>query len=255
MCDLFGGGSDKQQKQTVNSAPWVAQQKPLKNLFSRAENLYQAGPIRYYPGDTRADLSPTSQSALQGIALRGQQGSPLNRMSGQYVSDVLGGKYLNQEAPGFDAVARRAMDAVNSRIASRGRYGSGAHDAAVADSIGALRYQDYANQLARMDQAAALAPTIAGQDFIDLNAMLGAGDRYQTQLQDEIDADMARYSYEQEAPYDQLQRYQDFIMGNYGGTTQTMSPASRGASPWQQLLGGGLALAGTAGNLGWSPFG
>lgn len=232
----------KQQKQTVNNQPWTEQQKPLKNLFSRAETLYKSGPVKYYPGDTRADLSPTSTAALQGITQRGAEGSPLNRQAGSYVSDVLSGKYLNQEAPGFDAVARRAMDAVNSRFAGRGRYGSGAHDAAVADSIGALRYQDYANQLARMDSIAALAPTIAGQDFIDLNAMLGAGDRYQTQLQDEIDADVERYNFEQQAPYANLQTFQDFIMGNYGGNTQTISPAQRGASPWQTILGGGLAL-------------
>jgi hypothetical protein len=236
-------GESKQQKQTVNSAPWTAQQQPLRNLFGRAEGLYQQGPTPYYPGDTRADLSPTSQQALQGITQRGAAGSPLNAASGAYLQDVLGGKYLNQQSPGWDAVQRKTLDAVNSNYAGRGRYGSGYHDAAVGDSIGALAYQDYANQMARMDMAAGLAPTIAGQDFVDLNAMLGAGDRYQSQLQDEIDADMQRYQYEQEAPYANLQRYQDFIMGNYGGNTQTIAPRASSTSPWQTAAGLGLTAA------------
>lgn len=253
---MADGDAPKQQKQTVNSQPWTEQQPYLKDLFKRAEGLYKAGPVQYYPGSTVAPMSPTSQQALQGITQRGAEGSPLNKASSGYLQDVLGGKYLNQEAPGFDAVARRAMDSVNSNYASRGRYGSGSHDAAVADSIGALRYQDYANQMGRMDMAAGLAPTIAGQDFVDLNAMLGAGDRYQSQLQDEINADIERYNFQQQAPYANLQMFQDFIQGGYGGNTQTISPTQGGgSSPWQQILGGGLALAGTAGGLGWTPFG
>lgn len=238
----MSGGGSKTQKQTVNSQPWEAQQNSLKNLFSRAEGLYQQGPVQYYPGDTRANMSPTTQGALEGITARGMNGSPLNAAAGGYVTDTLAGKYLNQDAPGLDSVLNRARTAANSTYAGLGRYGSGSHDTAVADSVGQILFQNYNQERDRMQQAAGMAPGIAGQDFIDLNAVLGAGDRYQTELQGEIDADIDKYNFQQQSPYSSLQAFQDFIQGSYGGTQQSTVP-KQGASGWQQAVGGGLALA------------
>lgn len=237
----MSSGGGKTQKQTVNNAPWAGQQPYLNTLFGEAEKLRKAGPLGYYPGDTRANMSPVSAQALQGITARGMAGSPLNAAAGGYVSDVLGGKYLGQDAPGMDAVRNRARAAADSTYSGLGRYGSGAHDTAVADSIGALEYGRYGQELDRMGGAAALAPTIAGQDFIDLNAVLGAGDRYQQELQGEIEADVDRYNFEQQAPYANLQAFQDFIQGAYGGQQTSRTP-STSAPWWQQALGGGLAL-------------
>jgi hypothetical protein len=243
MPDFGGGGSSKQQKSTVTNDPWSAQQPHLKNLFSRAEGLYNSGPIQYYGGDTRANMSPVTQGALQGITERGQNGSPLNQAAGGYITDTLSGKYLNADAPGLDSVLNRARSAADSTYAGLGRYGSGAHDTAVADSVGNLMFQNYQAERDRMGGAAALAPQIAGQDFIDLNAVLGAGDRYQGELQGEIDADIDRYNFQQQSPYANLQSFQDFISGGYGGNQQSLTPKQQGASTGQQALGGGLALA------------
>ena len=237
----MSGGGGKTQKSETNTSPWGGQQPYLTNLFKRAENLYQQGPLEFYPGETYAGMSPVSGQALEGITQRGLEGSPLNAASGGYLQDVLGGKYLNQENPGFQSVANRARAAADSTYSGLGRYGSGAHDTAVADSIGNLAYQDYSNQLGRMDYAAGLAPTIAGQDFVDLNAVLGAGDRYQGELQNQINADLQRYNFQQQAPYSNLQDYMGFIQGNYGGTSQSTAPSQQ-APWWQQALGGGLAL-------------
>lgn len=238
----MSGGGSKTQKQTVNAQPWSEQQPYLKNLFSRAEDLYKSGPIQYYGGDTYADLSPTSVAALQGITARGMAGSPVNAAAGNYLTDTLSGKYLNADAPGLDSVLNRARTAANSTYAGLGRYGSGAHDTAVADSVGNILFQNYNAERDRMGAAAGLAPTIAGQDFVDLNAVLGAGDRYQQQLQGEINADIDRYNFQQQAPYANLQSFQDFIQGGYGGNTQTKVPTQQ-ASPWQTAAGVGLSLA------------
>lgn len=249
----MSGGGSKTQKQTVNNSPWKGQVPYLDTLFKDARKLYEQGPIEYYPGQTVAGLSPGQTGALDATITRGLEGSPLNKASSGYLQDVLGGKYLNAENPYFQTVANRARQAADSTFAGSGRYGSGYHAGAVADSVGALAYQDYQNQLGRMDQAAALAPTVAGQDFVDLNAALGAGNQYQQQLQNQINADMERYNFQQQAPYANLAAFQDFISGQYGGQTQTIAPTQQ-ASPWQQLFGTALSAAGTAGNLGWAPF-
>lgn len=248
------GGGSSTQKQKVSNEPWKNQVPYLNTLFSQADILRKQGPIQYYPGETVAPLAPGQTQALDAIQQRGMEGSPLNQASSGYLQDVLGGKYLNAENPHFQTVANRARQAADSTFAGSGRYGSGYHAGAVADSVGALAYQDYQNQLGRMDQAAALAPTVAGQDFVDLNAALGAGNQYQQQLQNLINADIEKYNFQQQAPYANLQTFQDFIQGNYGGQTQTISPTQQG-SGLQQGVGGILSLLGTAGGLGWSPFG
>lgn len=238
----MSSGGGKTQTQTTNNAPWKGQIPYLDTLFKGAKNLYDQGPRQYYPGETYAGMSPVSQTALEGITQRGLEGSPLNKASSSYLQDVLGGKYLNQQSPGWDAVANAARSGADSTYAGLGRYGSGAHDTAVAQAVGGLQYQDYANQLGRMDQAAALAPQVAGQDFIDLNAVNQAGQQYQGELQNQINADLQRYNYQQNAPYANLQDFGSIIGQNYGGgSQQTISPNQQ--TPWwQQALGGGLAL-------------
>ncbi|OQW38096.1 MAG: hypothetical protein A4E20_04800 [Nitrospira sp. SG-bin2] len=245
-----GGGSEKQ---TIKNDPWAGQQPYLGKLFKRADQLYNAGPIPYYPGQANAGISPETETALQMQAQRGLDGSPLNKASGQYISDILAGKYLSQTAPGWDSVVNRARNAADSTYAGAGRYGSGAHDTAVADSIGALAYQNYANQLGRMDMAAQFAPTLAQQDYTDIAAIGQAGDRRQIELQKQIDADKARFDYQQMAPYQNLGMYQDFIQGQYGGTQTSTAPSNQ-PPLWQSILGTGLGIAGAAGGLGWMPF-
>lgn len=250
--DSGGGGS---QKQTVKSEPWKGQIPYLNTLFKGAEQLRQTGGPQRYPGQTVAQFTPGQTMALDQTIDRGLNGSPLNKMAGDEIQKSLRGDYLTQDAPGFQAVANRAREAADATYSGAGRYGSGYHDRAVADSVGNLAFQNYQAERDRMGNYASLAPTIAGQDFVDLDAALRAGGQYQNQLQNLMNADKANYTYDQELPYENLRRFQDFIGQNYGGgTSQTISPNQQ-PSFLQQLFGGGLAAAGTAGGLGWAPFG
>lgn len=251
----MSGGGGKTEKSTVNNSPWKGQIPYLDTLFKGADQLRQTGGPSYYPGQTVAQFTPGQTQALDQTITRGLNGSPLNQAAGDEIQKTLGGHYLTQDAPGFQAVANRAREAADATYSGAGRYGSGYHDRAVADSIGNLAFQNYQAERDRMGQAASLAPTIAGQDFVDLDAALKAGGAYQNQLQNLINADMQKYNFQQEMPYENLRRFQDFIGQNYGGgSTQTISPSNQPGF-LQQLFGGGLALAGTAGGLGWSPFG
>jgi hypothetical protein len=250
-----GGGSSGSSKavSTVSNAPWQPQQSHLTNMFTQAKGLTHNtdGSIKsaqYYPGQTYATMAPESAQALQMTADRANQGSDVTRNANTFASDVLGGKYLNQENPNFQAVASKAKDAVNANYGQYGRSNSGMHDAAVGREIGALAYGDYSNQLNLMNSVLGQSPQLAAADYADADRLNQVGAARQGEAQNILGADINKWNFQQQAPFDALKAYQDFISGSYGGTQQSVQPIY-GTPGWQQGLGGGLAAAGTAANI------
>lgn len=237
----MSGGGD--QTTVQKSEPWAAQKPYLTYGFQQAQDIYnQPGPL-YYPGQTVADFAPEQLQAQAGTVARATNGSPLNAAAAAYNQDVLSGRYLDAANPYLGAVAGQARAGVDSTYSAAGRYGSGAHDAAVTQALAPIYYQDYASQLARMDQAAQLAPALANQDYVDLNALAQVGQQRQQQAQALINEDVNRYNYYANLPTNKLNQYMNQIQGSYGGTVTTTQPY-QGASPLQQILGGALGAFG-----------
>src|SRR5688572_14543440 len=236
-----GGGGSKTQTVTETNTPWSAQVPLWKTSYERLNDLYKTGALRInpYPGQTVAPTSPETGQAWNMMANRAQAGSPLNALSKGYVGDVLSGRYLGQDAPGFSSVLDRTRNAVNANYALGGRYGSGAHDAAVAQGLGGVLNDAYQAERARMDAAAQLAPQLAQQDYFDAQQLAQVGSQRQAHLQDLINAEIQRYNAIQQAPINELALYQNFIGGNIGGTQTTTQPMqSSSAEPWQ--IGAGI---------------
>jgi hypothetical protein len=236
-----GGGGSKNQTTTVNNAPWSEQIPLWRTSYQRLNDLYRQGGLRInpYPGETVAPIAPETGQAWGAIAERAQMGSPLNAMAKGYVGDVLGGRYLGQDAPGLSSVLDRTRNAVNATYALGGRYGSGAHDSAVAQGFGGVLNDAYQAERSRMDAAAQFAPQLAQQDYFDAQQLAQVGDRREAHLQDMINAEIQRYNALQQAPINELALYQNLIGGNIGGTQTTTQPVQRnGASPWQ--IGAGI---------------
>lgn len=227
-----GGGGSKTQ--TVNSnTPWSEQVPLWQNSYKRLNDLYKSGALHLnpYPGQTVAPTSPETGQAWSMLANRAQAGSPLNALSKGYISDVLGGRYLGQDAPGFSSVLDRAHDAVDATYALGGRYGSGAHDAAVAQGIGSILNDAYQAERGRMDAAAQFAPQLAQQDYFDAQQLAQVGSQRESHLQDLINAEIQRYNATQQAPINELALYQNLIGGNIG-STQTMTQPTQKGNPW-----------------------
>jgi len=251
----FGGGSSGSSKQvsTVSNAPWQPQQQPLKDMFAAAKGLTfnsdgSIKPIAQYQGQTYASMAPESSRALQAITARANAGSDVSRGANAFASDVLSGKYLNQTAPGWDAVVDKARSAVNGNYGAMGRSNSGSHDAAVSGEIGRLAYQDYANQLNLMNSVAGLSPQLAAADYADADRLNAVGAQRQQEGQNQITAAEAAFNGQVRAPFDALQAYQDFISGTYGGMSTSSQPIFN-PSGVQQGIGTGLAALGTAANI------
>jgi hypothetical protein len=236
-----GGGGSKTQTVTETNTPWSEQIPLWKTSYERLNDLYKSGALRVnpYPGQTVAPTSPETGQAWNIVANRAQTGSPLNTLSKGYVSDILGGRYLGQDAPGFSSVLDRTRNAVNATYALGGRYGSGAHNSAVAQGVGGLLNDAYQAERSRMDAAAQLAPQLAQQDYFDAQQLAQVGQQRQAHLQDLINAEIQRYNAIQQAPINELALYQNFIGGNIGGTRATTTPMqSDDPNPWQ--IGAGV---------------
>lgn len=169
------------------------------------------------------------------------------------LSNELDPSYLNPwNSPSFNTVVGNTLastiPAVTSGFNSAGRADSGlatrAATMAATDAVGNLAQNQYntnqAIQNAAAGQAsnnyltqqgnqikgAALAPGVDAQQMSDLIQGLGATSAEQTNQQNQIASDMARYNYGQMLPWNQLSLYQNAVQGggSPGGTTTTTQP-------------------------------
>lgn len=124
---------------------------------------------------------PYLDEALQGIGTLNKQivgdygaGQEVAAQGRQYYGDILSGKYM-QGNPYLEQMISRTRegvaDGVNSQFTLGGRYGSGAHAGMLtkemANAENAMRFNNYALESGRMDQAAgagqAANANLAGQ--------------------------------------------------------------------------------------------
>lgn len=119
--------------------------------------------------------------------------------------------------------------------------------------------QNLTNSLAANSQLAnaygtGLNAQLQGQQMVG-NAFdqgTAAGNVFQNQNQNELNAEMQKFQEQQNNPMDLLSKYMGLVQGNYGGTTTTQMPSYGGG--WQGALtgalGGALGGAGIASKLG-----
>lgn len=248
------------QTSTTTTAIDPAIQPYLTYGLSEAKNLYQTGGPQFYPGQGYVGPSTATQTALQALQARAMAGNPLlgqaqGNVSGMLAGDYLGGNPFFQGA--FQPAATAAQTAfqksigdISSAASKAGRYGSGAmgtleNQAAgtfaqkLADTAGKLAYENYAQERQNQMRALGMAPALAEADYGDINKLLGAGqlgEGYQTSA---LQADMARYNFEQNAPQRNLTNYLNMVYGFPAGKTMTQTTPYY-TNPTATALGTGL---------------
>jgi len=338
-----GGGTTTT---TQKSDPWSGAQPYLTDLMSQAQQTYQNAQGNNQLPPTYAGPSATTQSALQDIVSRAQNGSPLIGAADQSLtnilqpktapgSDALQGLLSGYSDPGnaytqagagsngalnaatnvlaankgpnpyldqmFSAESQPVIDAVNAQAGLAGRTGSGADQQLLTRNLGQLAGQVYgsnylgeqqlgqnaasilsgigenaaqrqlsaggqlsANALNQAGvqagaanalnsnfntqnqqalQAAGFAPSLAGQDYTDLQNMLTAGGAYDTQAQNQLNSILNQYQYSQQQPWNILSGYAGAIsgLGGLGGSsTGTSTQPSQSALP--SLIGTGVSM-------------
>lgn len=244
--------------QTTQIDPTI--QPYLKYGLEEAQRLYQSGGPQYYQGQGYVGPSEATQTGIQALQARAQAGNPLlgaaqNQLYGTVQGDYLGGNPFFSGA--FQPAAQAATNEFNTAIGNvtsaaskAGRYGSGAMQnlqTAAAGQLaqkltgtaGQLAYQNYADERARQQQATFGAPAMAEADYADINKQLAAGQLGEGYQNTALQADMAKYNYQQQLPQQQLTNYLNQAYGFPAGKTSTTQQPYF-TNPMATALGTGL---------------
>lgn len=116
------------------------------------------------------------------LAQQFTQGDPATNAAEGYVTDVLGGKYLNAGNPYLqgmiDQTNQNVRNQVNAEFSRAGQTGSsrqlGELEMQLANAENGLRYNDYNTELGRMDTAAGLAPNLSAAKTVSIAPLLSA---------------------------------------------------------------------------------
>lgn len=255
----MGKGNNDETKTVTKQEPWGPIQPYLTAAMADAQNMYKAGAPQYYPGQTIAPMSSYSKNGLDALAQRAANGSPVSTAGQNQLMNTLNGTYLNAGNPAFQGALSAAtrpmiqayndqiMPGIDSNFSSAGRYGSGAHAMATGDAANALMnnigdvssqmaYQNYGDERQRQMQSMLFAPEMAAQDYKDIMALQDAGKGYDQYNQSLIDANMQKYDYNVNSPYNWLSNYIG-LLGGVPGPSQTSNAKTPRPSTLEQIGG------------------
>lgn len=273
-----GGGNSTTTVQEAD--PWDVQQPYLKFLFEEAQKLYagdeEAGIApqtpQYYPDQTVAPYAPAEQHAQRRLAeystgaqaQGAQQANAANQWLIHNVMNPETNSYLQAHAQGaidpvMDRLQEDVLPQIQGRAIASGVSPNGApqqiNEALAIDRATENAFNTtadiystaYGQNLEAAQRSLALAPSLAQMpvDAIQNQALAGQMSREYTQAL--IDADRAKWNFEQQVPWDALGSYQALVQGAYGGQGTAMNQA--GSNAFANVTGAALTGLGTYGML------
>jgi hypothetical protein len=243
-----GGGSGGGTSKTTNELD-PAVRPFVEYGLGEAKGLYQTDTPQYYGGQTYVGPSTQTQTALQAAQNRALGGNPLLPAAQQQQQDVIGGQYLqnnpyfNQALAGAaEGATQNYNDAIaqaQSSLSRAGRYGSNVgadiqNRAAstlantLANKYGELAYQNYGAERARQDAAAMGAPSLAQADYSDIQQLMNVGKTAEDYQKTALQADIDRFNFEQNKPYQKLSAYLGAAYGAPTGSVSTTTQSGGG---------------------------
>lgn len=260
-----GGGSTTT---TQKVDPWAGIQPGLKQAAADTTSLYNAGglDLKYFPNSTVAPFSNTTNTALGLTAQRALNGSQVGDSAQGAVNNALQPGFLDPgNNPYFknalndvsDAYARGTHASTDAAFNRSGSYGGSAYqettqanNKAFGDSLNTLANTQYQQNRDNQLKAAALAPSLAASDYTDLNALSGVGNTLDTQNQNQLNDQINRYNFNQQAPANNIQNYIDLLNGAGGNYKTATGTTPNGGNSFASSLGGAISGAGSAANAG-----
>jgi hypothetical protein len=247
---FYGGGSSGGGKSETTNQLDPTIRPFVKYGLQEAKGLYQTDTPQYYGGQTYIGPSAQTQSALQAAQNRALGGNPLLPAAQQQQLGSIRGDYLSAGNPYFtQALAgptQQATQAYNDAIQAAqggasmaGRYGSGASAdiqnraantlaTTLANTYGNLAYQNYAGERGMQNQAVMNAPTLAQADYADISQLANVGKTAEDYQKTALQADIDRFNFEQNKPYQKLSAYLGAAYGAPTGSVSTTTQSGGG---------------------------
>ena len=268
-----GGGSTT----TVQKAdPWSGQQPYLTDTFKQAQNLDQTYTPSYYGGNTNGligtaqsstngTVAPLSNATLQSVG-QGEalaNNDPTNSAANRYLQNTMSNQYLSAGNPYMQGmmnqVAQQVIPETSAPFESSNRYGSGAAQAATAGALAnadsSMAYNNFNTEQSNQLKAASLAPGQNTANWNDVNSLNNVGSVLDNQNQAMINANVNKWNYNQQLPYNKLNAYAAITNnGSYGTSGTSTATQQMYRSPIASAMGGGV-IGATVGNSIWGSTG
>lgn len=258
----MSSSSSPSRTTTVNEPPAFIQPY-MQYGAQQSRALYETGGPQYYGGNTVVPFSDQTERALGLTEQRALQGSPVNQAAQSYATRTLNtaptsqfgsgpNPYGGASNPYLDATFNKAADSVQQRLGTQ-FAGSGrnieASRAVNADELNNLatgiyggayeneRARQYGYETSERDRmaqdldrqrslqfgVAGLAPQMAAQDYVDLQALQGVGGQVEDLTGRLMEDQAARWDFSQNAPQMNLDNYIARVTGSYPGQNATQT--------------------------------
>lgn len=254
----------------------------IRDIENEAQALYQAGPLEYFPGETYAGLTdPQTAGVNQYINFANQTFPGLSEQifgsfgnaldAGNLYTDpsvqaglgVIESQANRNFAENILPQLRQQATGTGNQFSSKAEQSERLAARDLQTAISEAQGQFLGNQLgsARQLQGAGLAtaPSVLGTGLFGGQALQNAGGVLQQDLQNQINAAMDRFNFEQQAPGESLDAYANRIAAmspNVGSTTTSADGSTTaGNMVGGALMGGSLASSMMAAPLLSNPAG
>jgi len=251
---LTGGYSDPGNAE----AQWITRQNfndnPASKYLSDMASSDSINP--YLTAQYNAASKPVIDSINAQFSQAGRTGSAANqdvltRNLGDLSSNIFANGYQNAQQNRLAATGQiqSAFDNAGSRdLQAAGLLSSNAaNQAQVRGNAANNLNSSYQNANSQRLQAANLAPSIAGQDYTDLQNLLNVGGAKDAQSAAQIQDLLTRWQYGNTQPWNILQQYGGAVSGLGGlmpaSTSGTSSQTQPSQSMIPSLLGAGISAA------------
>ena len=246
---MSGGGDNTT---TARTEPYAPSEQYLKDILGEAQNVYRSGVGRqFFPGSTVVPFADQTQQALnlqQAAALEQAGPSNLQNIASSTLSNFASGagqnQYLDQLRSG---ITSDVMGDIQTQFGGMGRTGTspGAQQAAArgitqayAPIATALDQQERDRQFAAAQTLSPLQEQMDIRRSTGISSLGGVGASYEDLARRQLQDQMSRFQFGQQAPSRALEEYAGLITPIASGL-----PVQIQQGPEQNKLLGGLGGA------------
>ena len=248
LSNLMGGGTGGT---TATQIPYLQNQNLLSNEIGGAYLNPASDPG--FQNVVNTTLANTMPAITSGFAGAGRSDSGLaSRAASEGATDAIGNltlqNYLterqNQTAAGSQAAQTQLAQQAAQQQAAQQAAANQATGLGATETAQGLVSNNLLTQQGNQVKGVALAPTTDQATMGDYNTALQSAGLTQQDLQNQINAQIQQWNYNQMLPWNQLGLYNSMIQGNYGNSTQGTQTQPYYTNPTAN------AISGIAGGLG-----